>query len=95
MARNHDTAPSRLLLLVNTVLDSETSCLHRIVQDSGILVVSYTAQEDGRVGRQKVLGATSGVLGSSSSDQLGRVVVEQVFVDSEVLFFSEDGVVGF
>jgi len=33
-------------------------------------------------------------LRTTASDQLGRVVVEQVFVDSEVLFFSQDSIVG-
>ena len=34
-------------------------------------------------------------MGSPSGDQLRGVVVQQVFVDSEVLFFGEDGVVRF
>jgi len=41
------------------------------------------------------LGAASSVLGTAAGDQFRGVVVKQVFVDGEVLFFGEDGVVGF
>jgi hypothetical protein len=34
-------------------------------------------------------------LRSAAGDEFCRVVVQEVFVDSEVLFFGEDGVVGF
>ena len=43
MSGNDDTAPASLLLLVNTVFDSESSCLHRIVQDGSVLVVANAA----------------------------------------------------
>jgi hypothetical protein len=33
-------------------------------------------------------------LGAAAGDQLCGIVVEEVFVDSEVLFFGQDGVVG-
>jgi hypothetical protein len=95
MPCDYDTASSSLLLLVNTVFDSQTSGLDSVVQDGGIFVVSYTSKVDSRIGGKEVLGAASGVLGSSAGDELCGVVVEKVLVDSEVLFLSEDGVVGF
>tara|TARA_R110002060_G_scaffold49325_5_gene60305 strand:- start:187 stop:378 length:192 start_codon:yes stop_codon:yes gene_type:complete len=39
--------------------------------------------------------SASGVLGSTAGDELGGVVVQEVFVDTEMLFFGENGVVGF
>jgi hypothetical protein len=95
MARNNDAAAAGLLLLVNAVFDSETSLLHRIVQDGSVLIISDAAKEDSRIWWEKVLGSASGILSSSSGDQLGRVVVQEVFVDSEVFFLSEDGIIGF
>ena len=40
------------------------------------------------------MGAASGVLGSAAGDELCGEVVQEVFVDAQVLFFGEDGVVG-
>lgn len=40
------------------------------------------------------MGSTGCVLRAAAGDQLCGVVVKEVFVDSEVLFFGQDGVVG-
>ena len=95
MACNHHTASSSLLLLVHTVFDSQALGLDSVVQDGGIFIVANTAQEDGGVRREEILGAASGVLGTAASDELSGVVVQQVFIDSKVLFFGEDSIVGF
>lgn len=76
MTSDNDSTSSSLLLLVNTVFNSETSGLYSVVQDGGILVVSNTTEIDGRVGGEEILGAASGVLGSTAGDELCRVVVE-------------------
>lgn len=39
--------------------------------------------------------SSSGVLCCSSGDEFGVVVLKEVFVEAHVLFFGEDGVVGF
>jgi hypothetical protein len=42
MSGDHDAASSSLLFLVNTIFDSEASCLDGIVQDGGVLVIPNT-----------------------------------------------------
>jgi hypothetical protein len=41
------------------------------------------------------LSYTNRVLGGSTSNVLGRIVVDKLFVDGNVLFFGEDGIVHF
>src|SRR4051812_11148287 len=95
MPGNDNSATSSLFLLVDSVLDSETSCLDRIVEDGSIFIVTNTTKIDDRVVREHVLGTSSGVLTSSTSNQFCRVVVQEIFVDSKMFFFCEDGIVGF
>lgn len=63
------------LLGVDAVLNSETGLLDCIVQDCGILVVTDTAEEDSAVGWKQVLGSSSSVLGTTSGNEFGGVVV--------------------
>lgn len=94
LASDNDTAATGLLLGVDTVLDAQTSLLHSIVENGGVLVVTGTTEVNDAVGGQDVLSTTSGVLGGATGDELGVVVVEEVLVERDVLLLSEDGVVG-
>jgi hypothetical protein len=94
VASNDNTATPSLLLGVNTILDAEASGLDSIVHDGRVLVVTSTTEIHDAVGRQDILGATGRVLGGTSSNQLGIVVVEKVLIQGKVLFLSEDGVIG-
>lgn len=94
MVSDHNTTASGGLSFVNTVFNTETGGLDSIVQDGGIFVVADSAKEYNAVGRENVLGSTSSVLGSTSGNQFGGVVVEEIFVDAGVFLFSEDGIVG-
>ena len=93
VASDDDTTPTGGDLGVDTVLDAETSLLDGVLEDGGILVVTDTTEVDDAVGGQDVLRATSRVLGRTTSDQLGIVVVEELLVDWQVLLLGEDGVV--
>jgi len=94
MPGNHNTAASGFLLFVNSVFDAETSSFYSIVKDSRVFVVANTAEIDDGVVREDVLGAASCVLCSTSSDELCRVVVKEVLVDAQMLFFGKDGIIG-
>ena len=94
VASDDNTATAGLLLGVDTVLDTQTSLLDGIVENGRVLVITSTTEVDDGVGGQDVLGTTSSVLGSTTSNQLGVVVVEQVFVERDVLLLGEDGIVG-
>lgn len=80
VAGNDNAAAAGLLLRVDTVLDAEASGRDSVVHDGRVLVITSTTEVDDAVGGQDVLGTTGGVLGSTTSNQLGVVVVEQVFV---------------
>lgn len=95
MIGDYNTTSSGGLFLVNTVFDAETSGLDGIVQDSSVFVIADSSKEYDAVGWEDVLGSTSGVLGAASGNQFGGVVVEEVFVDWDVLFLGEDRVIGF
>jgi hypothetical protein len=90
---NHTTAAG-LLLLVHTVFDPETSLLDSIVENSGVLVITNAAKVDDRVWGEHILSTTSGVLSSSAGDKLCGIVVQEVFVDIQVLLFGEDSIIG-
>lgn len=94
VAGDDNTALARADLLVNAVLDPQADGTDGVLEDGGILVVADTADVDDAVGGQDVLGATGGVLGGTTGDQLGLVVGEKVLVDGEVRVLGEDGVVG-
>jgi hypothetical protein len=85
VASNDNTTATSLDGLLDAVLDTQTSGLDGIVQNGRVLVVTGATNVHDAVGRQHVLGATRRVLGSSASDELGVVVVEEVFVERLVL----------
>jgi len=91
--RNNNTTSAGGDFGIHTVFDAETGYLHGIVQDSGILVVTGATKVNDTVGREDVLGASGSILGSTSRNKLGVVVVKEVVVDSQVLGGSQDGVV--
>jgi hypothetical protein len=91
---NNDTTAAGLLLLVHAVFDPQTSLLDCIVEDSGVLVITNATKEDSGVGRKHILSATSGVLCSSAGDKLRGIVIQEVFVDVQVLLFRKDGIIG-
>lgn len=93
VASNDSTATTGLLLRINTVLDSKASSLDSIVENGRVLVVTGTTDVDNAVGREDVLSTSSTVLSRTTSNELGVVVVEEVFVEREVLLLSEDSIV--
>lgn len=80
---------------VYVVFDLEVDLFDGIVEDGGVFVVVGVVEVDDRVGCEDVLGFVGGVLSGVVGDEFGVVVVEEVFVDGEVFFFGEDGVVRF
>lgn len=94
VAGNDNTATAGVDLRVDTVLNAETSLLDSIVEDGGVLVVTNTTEIDDAVGREEVLSTAGGILGSTTSNQLSIVVLEEVLEEALVLLLSEDGVVG-
>lgn len=94
VASDDGAAATSLLLGVNAVLDTQASGLDGLVQDGRVLVVTGTAEVDDAVRGQDVLGTTGGVLGSTASNQLGVVVVEEILEEGDVLLLGEDGIVG-
>ena len=90
----HNAATASLLLGIDAVLDAEASCLDSIVENGGVLIVASASEVHDTVRVQDVLCATGCVLGSTAGDELGVVVVEEVFVDAEVLVLGKDGVIG-
>jgi len=96
VAGDDNTATAGGDLGVDTVLDAETSLLNGIAKDGSILVVTNATKVDDAVLGENVLSTTSSVLGGTTSDQLGIVLVEKLLVDGSVLSIlrSQDGVVG-
>lgn len=93
VASDDYTALSGRDLGVDAVLDAETDLLDGVTEGGGVLVVTDTTEVDDAVGGQDVLGTTGGVLGGTTSNQLGVVVVEQVLVERGVLLLGQDGIV--
>lgn len=94
VAGDDGTTAASLLLRVDSVLDTETSSLDSIVEDSRVLVVTGTTNVDNAVRRENVLSTSGAVLGSTAGNELGVVVVEEIFVERDVLFLSKNSVIG-
>lgn len=88
------TTAASLLLRVDSVLNTETSSLDSIVEDGRVLVVAGTTNIDNAVWRENILGTSGAVLGSTASNELGIVVVEEIFVKRDVLFLGKNSVIG-
>lgn len=94
VASNDNTASASLLLGVDSVLNTETSSLDGIVEDGRVLIVTSTTEVDNAVGRENVLGASGRVLGSTTGNELGVVVVQEVLIEGDMLLLGEDSIVG-
>lgn len=64
------------------------------MEDSSVLVIANATEVDNRVWRKHILSASSSVLRSSTSDKFGRIVVQEIFVDIQVLLFRKDRIIG-
>lgn len=93
VASDDNTAATSLLGRLDTVLDTEASGVDSVLHNGGVLVIASAAEVDDAVGGQDVLGTTGRVLSGTTSDELGLVVVQKVFVQRQVLLFSENGVI--
>lgn len=93
MAGDDDTAAAGGSLLVVAVKGLYTGLLVDILKRLAVLVLANAADVDGRVFGEDVLGTASRVLGSSTGNEHGVVVLDQVLVEAEVLLLGEDGVV--
>lgn len=94
VARDDHTTPARRLRWLDAVFNAQTSLLNGIFENGGILVVANAAQVHNAVVRQEVLGSAGSVLGGTTGDQLGLVVVEKLLVKTLVLVLGQNGVVG-
>ena len=94
VAGDDDTAATGGLLVVVAVDGAETDLLVGLDQLLGVLVLANASNKDNRVGGEDVLGTSGGVLGGTTGVQVNLVVLEQVLVETHVLLFGQDGVVG-
>lgn len=95
LACDDDAASSCRLHVVDPVLGVDTGFRTGFFQDTAVLVTPDATNVHHRFRRQHVLSSSGSVLRSAAGDELGVVVLYQVFVQAHVLFFGEDGVVGF
>lgn len=94
VASDDNTASSSGVLFVDTVFGPEAGLLAGVAQSIGVLVLANTTNVQDGVGREYVLGATSSVLGSTTCNELRVMVLDQVLVETKVLLFGENSVVG-
>jgi len=95
MACDDNSTSSCRLLFVDTVFDAQTSFFVGVLENGGVLVIADTTEVDDAVWGKKILSTARGVLAAASCDQLCGVSVQEFFVDWDVLWRSEDGVVRF
>lgn len=88
-----DTATSSWVVSIDAVLNTEAGLLVGLLESSGVLVVTDTANVDNRLLGEDVLCATGSVLGCATSDELGIEVVEEVLVKTEMLLFGKNSIV--
>lgn len=94
VAGDYDTAASGRSLLVVAVQRLDAGLLVDLLKSLTILVLTDAANVDGGVLGEDVLRAAGGVLCSSTGNEHGIVVLDQVLIETEVLLFGEDGIVG-
>lgn len=75
VAGDDGTAPAGGGVGVDAVLDPQADLLDGIAEDVSVLVVADTTKVDDAVRREYVGSSTGGVLGGTTSNQLGIVVV--------------------
>jgi hypothetical protein len=93
VARDDDTASAGGGLLVVAVDGLDTSLLVDVLERLAVLVLADAANVDGRLLGEDVLCTTGRVLGSSTGNEHGVVVLDQVFVEAGMLLLGEDGIV--
>ena len=95
VASDDDTAATSGGLLVVEVLGLDTSLLADVLEGLAVLVLTDAANVEDRLRRQDVLGTTGGVLRSTSGNEDGLEVLDQVLVKAHVLLgVGENGIVG-
>lgn len=95
VASDDDTTASSGGLLVVEVLGLHTSLLADVLEGLAVLVLANTANVEDRLGGQDVRGTAGGVLRSTTGDEHGLVVLNQILVETHVLLgVGEDRVVG-
>ena len=95
VASDDDTAAAGGGLLVVEVLGLDTSLLADVLKSLAVLVLANAANVEDGLGGQDVLGTTGGVLRSTTGNEDGLVVLDQVLVETHVLLrFGKDRVVG-
>lgn len=95
MACDDNGTATRSYFWVVAVFGSHSGFVDCGLEDLGVFVVAYTAEEDDGFGWEHVLGAAGGVLGGSAGEKVGGVVVDEIFVDAQMFLFGENGIVGF
>lgn len=95
VASDDDTTATSGGLLVVEVLSLDTSLLADVLEGLAVLVLADAANVEDGLGGQDVLGTTGGVLRSTTGNEDGLVVLDQVLVETHVLLgIGEDGIVG-
>jgi hypothetical protein len=95
VASDDDTTSASGGLLIVEVLGLDTSFLADVLEGLAVLVLANAANVEDGLGGQDVLGTTGGVLRSTTGDEDGLVVLDQVLVQAHVLLgVGENSVVG-
>jgi len=95
VASDDDTAAAGGGLLVVEVLGLDASVSRDLLKGLAVLVLANAANVDGRVGCEHVLSASCCVLGSTSGNEDGIVVLDQILIEAHVLLrIGKNGIVG-
>lgn len=94
VAGDDNTTAASGCLLVIAVHCLDTSLLVDVLKRLAVLVLANAANVHGGVLGEDVLGPAGGVLGSSTSNEHGIVVLDQVFEETKVLLLGENSIVG-
>ena len=89
MAIDDDTAATGRLLLIIAVFDGQAGFGRALLERLGVLVLADATNVDDRVEREDVLGTASGVLSSTTVNELS-ITADEVLVDALVLLLGED-----
>lgn len=94
VAGDDNTATASRSLLIVAVQRLDAGLLVDFLKCLAVLVLANAANVYSRVLREDVLCTAGRVLGSSTGDEHGVVVLDQVFEEPEVLLLSEDSIIG-
>jgi hypothetical protein len=93
MASDYNSASTGRLDIIHMVFCMKPFLLTGLLENIGILIAANAADIKNRVGRKHILSPTGGILCSSSWNQFGVVVLDEVFIETHVLLFSKDRIV--